>query len=311
MFTLRHRVRVAALCGLLALSACDDGPSSPPGAGSASSTPKDLLSDLGNWDSASSLARRTAAEEVGRQHPGFSLVRMESFSGGSHAHEIAIFLHVATALEFALVPAGSFDMGCSEDTLSSPVHRVTLSQPFLLCRTEVPQRTWDKFMGAQRRSLSNPPTVPATNMTWGDAVRFCTSVGLELPTEAQWEWAARAGTTTRWSFGDDEALVTDYAWFDRNSKGVPHPVGEKRASAFGLFDMEGNVSEFCADWLGPYAAGPVTNPTGSTTPMLRVARGGNWVVQVDLTRPVWRLRMNPAESEKNCGLRPAKSCSFD
>lgn len=304
----RHRTHVAALSVLLALCACDGGPSPPSRAGSA---PKDLLGALGAWDGASSSARLAAAEEVGRRHTDFSLVRMESFSGGEETHEIAIYHHAATALEFALLPVGSFDMGCTEDTLSSPVHRVTLSRPFLLCRTEVPQSTWDKLMGAQRRSLSNPPDVPATNMTWGDAARFCASVGLELPSEAQWEWACRAGTTTRWSFGDDEALLTQYAWFDRNSKGVPHPVGEKRASAFGLFDMEGNVSEFCADWLGPYPAGPVTDPTGSPTPMLRVARGGNWVVQGELTRPVWRLRMNPAETEENCGLRPAKTCSFD
>jgi formylglycine-generating enzyme required for sulfatase activity len=99
-----------------------------------------------------------------------------------------------------------------------------------------------------------------------------------LPTEAQWEYACRAGGTTKYCFGDDEARLGDYAWYGANSLGRTHPVGEKKPNTFGLYDMHGNVWEWCADWyvLGYYAKSPGDDPRGPTTGSVHVDRGGSW-----------------------------------
>lgn len=298
--------RCALLAAFTLLVACSPGaPAQRPPA--ARPAPGAILTDLAQWDTADRGDRRAAADWVGKSLPDFQLQRMETFTVGEHVHEIAVFRHPRTGLEFSLVPVGAFDMGSNAIPNSDPVHPVTLTNPFLLCRTEVPQGTWDSVMGAQRAAVRGPADVPVTSITWAEATQFCVATDLELPTEAQWEWASLGGVASRWCFGDDEARVGDYAWYADNSGGRARPVGKKYPNQFGIYDMEGNVAEYCSDWYGIYPSGPVIDPAGVTIPMYHAARGGTWIAPRAITEPRGRLRMNPAESGNVVGFRPAKT----
>ncbi len=113
-------------------------------------------------------------------------------------------------------------------------------------------------------------------------MEFCKKLSVKtgktatLPTEAQWEYACRAGSETRFGFGDDEADLGDYAWYDKNSDLTTHPVGQKKPNEWGLYDMHGNVWQWCQDWYGDYTAASKTDPTGPDHGLLRVMRGGAW-----------------------------------
>jgi formylglycine-generating enzyme required for sulfatase activity len=132
-----------------------------------------------------------------------------------------------------------------------------------------------------------------------------------LPTEAEWEYACRAGTTTKWSFGDDESGLGDHAWFDGNSGNRTHPVGKKKPSAWGLFDMHGNVWEWCSDWYGDYAKGVVTDPQGPSGGSSRVLRGGggNWSLADEFCRSANRLISDSSYRDNFLGFRRALSPS--
>jgi hypothetical protein len=138
---------------------------------------------------------------------------------------------------------------------------------------EVTQAEYERVMATNPSRFKGCPTCPVENVSWNDAAAFCAKIGKRLPTEAEWEYAARAGTTTKYYWGNE--MNGDYAWYAGNSGLRTHPVAQKRPNAWGLYDMSGNVWEWCADWLANYSAEPETNPTGSTTGTNRVARGGS------------------------------------
>jgi formylglycine-generating enzyme required for sulfatase activity len=192
-----------------------------------------------------------------------------------------------TGIEMVLIPPGTFTMGCSASNSSgcpgheSPIHQVALTQAFYLSRTEVTQAQWVAKMGSNPSFNSNTSN-PVEQVSWNDIQSFCMDTGMRLPTEAEWEYAYRAGTTTAFhgmpgylnGTNDDNQLGT-IAWFSGNSNST-RAVAGKAANGFGLYDMAGNVGEWCQDWYGTYASGAQTNPTGAASGSYRVFRGGGW-----------------------------------
>ena len=208
----------------------------------------------------------------------------------------------ATDIEMLLVPAGSFEMGCTASapfdcpTGELPRHEVTLTNAFYLGRYEVTQAEWTAVMGTnpsvfQSPAYPNAADHPVDSVQRTDARAFACTTGLRLPTEAEWEYAYRAGTNTEYhsmpGFPQGTSapeFIESIAWFgagygqsgDGNSGGQTHPVGLKAANALGLHDMSGNVEEWVFDRTGPYGPDPETDPTGPATGFFGVSRGGSW-----------------------------------
>ena len=212
---------------------------------------------------------------------GFTYLRTGTYSCGGQRHTVEEYRHDKTGLEFVLIPEGSFAMGSNDgNSNEKPVHEVRLSS-FLLSKTEVTQAVWQRIMKTTpwqgERYVQKGANNPAVYVSWEDAVAFCERTGLCLPTEAQWEYACRAGTTTKYYWGD--SMDGAYCWYDGNAwdKGerYAHQVGQKQANAFGLYDMSGNVWEWCQDWYDRsyYSKGENDNPRGPSTGSSRVLRG--------------------------------------
>ena len=182
-------------------------------------------------------------------------------------------------MKMILIPPGKFTRGEGANRLE-----VTISKPFLMGVTEVTQEQYQAVMGTNP-SWFKGATNPVDGVSWNDATEFCKKLSektrqtvrhtIRLPTDAEWEYACRAGTQTAFSFGDDPAELGDYAWWDGNSAKTTHPVGQKKPNAWGLYDIHGNVLEWCVDWFGEDPKGPVTDPSGPATGTLRVQRGGS------------------------------------
>ena len=196
-----------------------------------------------------------------------------------------------------LIPTGEFTMGSDEygtATDERPPHRVSLSA-FYLDKYEVTFDLYDRFCEATGRTKPSDNgwgrgSRPVINVSWDDATAYAAHYGKRLPTEAEWEYACRAGGTGRWCFGSDERQLGEYAWYNANSGSQTHPVGEKRANAWGLYDMHGNVWEWCADWYANhYAASPVQDPTGAVSGQYRVLRGGSWNYDASWCRSAYRF----------------------
>jgi formylglycine-generating enzyme required for sulfatase activity len=222
-------------------------------------------------------------------------------------------------VELRLLPAGSFTMGDAAAGWGNKPHRVTLTRPFYMGVHELTNAQWKRVMGSVPSNWKDGDQ-PVENVSWEDAVEFCGKLSAlpeertagrvyRLPTEAEWEYACRAGTTTQYSFGDDEARLGDYGWFNRNSGSKTHAVGQKMPNAWGLYDMHGNVWEWCSDWYGSYSDGAVTNPQGLSSGSNRVNRGGSWDNSAGLCWSAYRVRLNPSLRNYNLGFRLALSPS--
>ena len=158
-------------------------------------------------------------------------------------------------IEMVYLPEGSFVMGSNNADDEDPIHEVRLSG-FFIGKYEVTQRQWREVMGSNPSEFVGDDR-PVENVSWEDARVYAarlserTGEDYRLPTEAEWEYAARAGSRTDFHFGDDTLSLGDYAWYAGNSGGETHPVGQKRANAWGLYDVAGNVGEWCQDWWDP------------------------------------------------------------
>lgn len=243
-------------------------------------------------------------------------------SNQSLAKELILNLGNGVKLVMVLMPVGEFQMGSpkSDDDAGpdeQPQHRVRITKPFYLGKYLVTQEQWNAVTGNKSNSLTGLRN-PVVNVSWEDCQKFFgrlnkqqnATSSFQLPTEAQWEYACRAGGSTKYSFGDDEAKLDEYAWYDVNSAGERnHVVGEKKPNGWGLYDMHGNVFEWCADWHGNffYAASPPDDPTGPATGSYRVIRGGNSACHALSCRSASRAGEKPARRSQFVGFRIVES----
>lgn len=214
--------------------------------------------------------------------------------------------------QFVWIEPGSFEMGSPENELGrkedEAPHTVTLSHGFWMGKYEVTQAQWKVLMD------SNPAFFPGDDrpvetVSWNDINRFIEILNerdgtdFRLPTEAEWEYACRGGSTGPYSSGGDPASLDSYAWCQDNGGQETHPVGKKAPNAWGLYDMHGNVTEWCQDWAAPYENGPVTDPAGPDSGTEKIGRGGSFAVPPERCRSANRSKANPANSGADLGFR--------
>ena len=213
-----------------------------------------------------------------------------------------------TNIEMLLVPGGTFMMGCSPGDAEcsgdeSPAHQVTLTNAFYMGKTEVTQAQWLAVMGTTPSYFVGNPNNPVERVSWNMTQGFNTATGLRLPTEAEWEFACRAVTTTS-RYG----AVNDIAWYNQNWTNYgTQTVAGKFPNALGLYDTLGNVWEWCQDWFGPYLSGSMTNPTGPTTGTSRMLRGGGWYDGSFGCRASQRIYGTPGDLATSVGFRAARN----
>ena len=189
-----------------------------------------------------------------------------------------------------------------------PAHEVTLSKPFFPGKFEVTREQYQQVMGANPSNFKGAK-LPVEMVSWDDTQEFCKKVKektgqtVRLLTDAEWEFACRAGTTTTYYSGDTEADLGRAAWYGANSKWTTHPVGQKEPNAWGLYDVHGNVWEWCQDWYGEYAAGAATDPQGPATGISRVLRGGSWSFVPRGCRSAFRGNVQPGYRNLDVGFR--------
>ncbi len=236
--------------------------------------------------------------------------------GEKGAEEVLVPWVHPDGLKFMPIPAGSFRMGSAAggQDHERPLTRVTLRRPFWMAEVPVTQALYHRWLGTNP-SQSDGPTLPVESVTWDEAVACAEKAQerasgmlpdgyvLRLPTEAEREYAARAGTTTQWSFGDDEAALDRHGWYQKNSGGIIHPVGQKQPNPWGLRDVHGGVWEWCLDWFGPYSGGNEIDPAGPATGSNRVVRGGSFDYSAVICRSAFRLRLEPGLRRSSLGFR--------
>ena len=224
-----------------------------------------------------------------------------------------------SGVQMVLLPGGTFLMGDAQGEVDEHPHQVTVS-PFAIDKFEVTQEEYERVM-ANNPSKVKGKKNPVEQVRWSDAVRYCNersrlegldpaydlqtwtcrfdANGYRLPTEAEWEYAARAGTTTAYSFGDSDADLKSYAWFQANSGGKPRPVRQRKPNAWGLYDMQGNVWEWCNDFykVDYYSESPSKDPKGPDSGGKKVLRGGCWNSTPDACRVAFRYNENPGYTD--------------
>ena len=203
-------------------------------------------------------------------------------------------------LEMVSLPAGQFLMGSPDSDYEKPPHQVKVNS-FAIGKYPVTQAQYEAVMGTNPSHFQNNPQNPVEKVSWDDAQAFCqklsqiTGKTYGLPTEAEWEYACRAGTTTRYYFGDDASQLGDYAWYIANSQSKTHPVGQKKPNAWGLYDMSGNVWEWCEDdWHDNYIGAPTDGSAwiNNNDNDYRIRRGGSWYYDPNNCRSAYRSNYN-------------------
>lgn len=227
----------------------------------------------------------------------------------------------SVGMTFRIIPAGEFTMGSPETEprrrTDEPQRRVTISQEFYLATTEVTQGQFQAVMKTQpwtgKTYVKSGEHYAATYISWSDAAEFCKRLSnrekrtYRLPTEAEWEYACRAGSTSAFSFGDEESKLPDYGWFGANAfnkkERFTHRTALKKPNAWGLYDMHGNNWEWCGDWYELPVAKNATNPQGPAEKTKKVIRGGSWHGSPALCRSACRFKRDPEVRTNDLGFR--------
>ena len=224
--------------------------------------------------------------------------------------KLAVDLGGGVKIDMIMVSAGEFTMGDNE---SKPSHTVKLTRPFYLGQFEVTQEQWEAVMGNNPSRFTNPSN-PVERVSWNDCQEFIAKLNAKagtkegnysLPTEAQWEYACRAGSENKFCFGGDKPGLLDYGWHVKNSESAAHPVGGKKPNAWGFYDMHGNVAEWCHDWYQTdyYEKSPTEDPEGPAVGTVRVVRGGFWGASAWRSRSAYRDHNSPRRYGRHLGLR--------
>ena len=250
-------------------------------------------------------------------------VSVNGIIGQTPGREATFTLPGGATMEMVWIEPGTFTMGSPEnepdrESDEGPQHEVTISRGFHLGKVEITQRQWESVIGtrpwAGQDLVQENPNHPAVYISWDDVQAFVAKLNADagstvyrLPTEAEWEYACRAGTTTRWSFGDDESRLGEYAWYYDNTYPVgekyAHAVGTKRPNPWGLHDMHGNVWEWCQDWYGLYTSNTQTDPTGPASGSIRVIRAGGFAHPIQGVRLANRAGHSPDHRVGDLGAR--------
>ena len=214
-------------------------------------------------------------------------------------------------MAFVLIPAGAFEMGSEHgDADEQPVRPVTIDQPFYIAQFEVTQAQWFAVMESDPSQFSDDPNRPVEGVSWNDAQEFINKLNLmepdaryRLPTEAEWEYAARAGSTAAYAFGDDAAQLDAYAWYVDNAGNTTHPVGGKQPNAWDVHAMHGGVWEWVQNRYGPYPSASAAESAAPPPGNRRVIRGGSWLSPAEDCRAASRSHAHPAFRGSHVGFR--------
>ncbi len=226
---------------------------------------------------------------------------------------------VANGVAFTMVTVegGTYTMGATAeqgddgDTDEFPTHQVTLSG-FTIGETEVTHALWEAVMGSNHSRYSGDPQRPVDSVTWDECQEFITKLNevtgltFRLPTEAEWEFAARGGNKSNGFKYAGSNTIDDVAWYEDNSGTSSHAVATKAPNELGLYDMNGNVWEWCLDWYGDYSSDAQTDPTGPASGEVRVVRGGGWPDSAYYCRVTIRGGLDPSDAFSCFGLRLAR-----
>lgn len=263
----------------------------------------------------------------------FGMHQLKIESAGKIAQQIVNIIQAGTETNFTLsfgpvnftgtvkgvniemigVAGGTFQMGSNDgESREQPIHSVTLSS-YSIGKYTVTQAQWKAVMGTNPSSFKDCDNCPVENVSWNDIQEFLkklnqiTGKNYRLPTEAEWEYAARGGNKSNGYTYSGSNTIDNVAWYSSNSSNKTHPVGEKQANELGIYDMSGNVFEWCSDWFDDYSSGSQTNPTGPSFGSDRVVRGGGWVHSATVCRVANRRKFTPGTRDSIFGFRLALS----
>ena len=234
-------------------------------------------------------------------------------NGGTPAFDGKDKVYTVNGVSFKMiaVKGGTFQMGIDDGyEWEKRVHQVTLSD-YYIGETEVTQELWNAIMGSNPSSHMGDMQRPVERVSWDDCQTFIsklnqlTGATFHLPTEAQWEYAARGGNKSKGYTYSGSNAIDDVAWYNDNSDRMTHPVKTKAPNELGIYDMSGNVFEWCSDWYGSYSSAAQTDPTGPATGFYRVRRGGSWDDIAASCRVAYRISGAPTNTINYLGLRLA------
>jgi formylglycine-generating enzyme required for sulfatase activity len=213
-------------------------------------------------------------------------------------------------MEFVLIPPGQFVMGSPNNPAAQPLRQVSISRPIYMGRFPVTQAEWQRIMGDNPSWKAGCQACPVEQVSYLDVLHFLKKLNAmdrgnyRLPTEAEWEYAVRAGSSGTYFFGEETSRLGEYAWFFRNAESGAKPVGQKRPNPWGLHDVHGNVWEWVRDWYQPYPpARQAVNPVGPANGKFKVIRGGSWTNDFDLLGSATRMKVRPTNRHLNLGFR--------